>query len=476
MHNILFLNDYQCGKYDIFNTLDWNKYPYWDNNNFYTSQFKYINSYENSIKKPPQSFDNKMQFMRDKFKTISSYEYLRKPNQYKKSILLYEVCVYSNAINAFGNQADFLLDKIPSKILEIANKNSNVFIVLNYTSEGFISEEQLENINEWIQNNIPFFQFILVHANYNIFNWYDSWIHKKQKELDLIATQTFNKKEPMERFTVIPYQWSLPMLVHMVRHEGFSNQQLTEHYDFETIKTYDFNCLMRRLTPLRIKLLLDFDKLNLLKKNQISYDTNQPGVSDEDFFNYIEQINPNKKDIEMKRFNKIRKQKPKQTVDYDDILAVKGIGMETNIPYKDSMFTVVAESYFWQNQNIGYISEKTWKPILHKHPFIIFGNVNVLAHLQHWGFKTYGETGFLDESYDTEKDPYKRYVMVMEQIQHLCNLSKEDKKAFMFNASKIANFNYEHFKKFNIESYNKTFEDYLKGLVIPKVSLEQTLF
>lgn len=469
MHKIYFLNDYQCGKYDISNGLDWEKYPYWDsNNNFYKSQFRYIDSYEKNLKKSPKSFDNKMQFMRDKYKTISSYEYLRKTKDYKDSILLYEVCVYSNAENAFGNKDDFLLDKISNKIIEMANKNPNIFILLNFSSEGLIEDNEISNINEWVQNNIPFFQFILVNANYNIFHWYNDWISRKQKELEL--------DEPMERFTVIPYLWSFPMFVNMGKYSGFSNQQLNEHYEFDKIKKYDFNCLMRRLRPLRTKLLLDFDKLGLLHKNQISYDLNQPDTSDNDYYNYIEKINPKNKDTEWRRFKKIRKQKPKQTVDYDDIIGVKGIGMETDIPYKDSMFTVVAESYFFENQNIGYISEKIWKPIIHKHPFIIFGNVNVLAHLQHWGFKTYGETGFLDESYDTEKDPYKRYVMIMEQILHLCNLSEEDKKGFMFESAKIANFNYEHFKSFPIQDYNKTFEKYLNALIIPKKSLTQTLF
>lgn len=463
MDKIYFVNDYQCGKYDIFNTLDWDKYPYWDkDNNFYTSQFRYIKAYEDSVKTPPKSFDNRLSFMRDKYKTISSYEYLRKPKEYKNSVLLYEICVYSNADNAFGDVSDSLLDKIPTKILEAVNNNSNIFIVLNYSSEGFISDKCLSNINNWVKNNIPYFQFILVNANYNIFNWYSEWVAKN---------------EIVETFTVIPYLWSFPLFVNMGQHAGFSNQKLNEYYDFEEIKKYDFNCLMRRLRPLRTKLLLDFDKLELLHKNQISYDTiNQPGISDEDFYNFIEQINPAKKEVEWERFKAIRKRKPNQTIDYDDLNKVNGIGMETDIPYKDSMFTVVAESYFWENQNIGYISEKIWKPIIHKHPFIVFGNVNVLAHLQHWGFKTYGETGFIDESYDLEKDPYKRYTMIMEQILFLCNLTDKKKKEFMFNAQKIANFNFKHFKHFNISDYNSTFEEYLNALIIPKPNLSQTLF
>ena len=461
MREIKFINDYYCGKHPVWNTLDWDEESYWDSNNsFYKNQFAYLKNFE-SKGKTPKSFDNKFKFMRNKFKTISTYEYLRKTKEYKNDALFYEVCVYSNAENAFGNTDDFLLDKIPSKIIKAINKSNNIFILLNYSSEGFISEECLLNINNWIKNNMPFFQFILVNANYNIFEWYDEFVKKYEIE---------------ETFTVIPYLWSFPQFVNMIQYGGFNNQKLNKNYDFEIAKKYDFNCLMRRLRPLRTKLLLDFDKLELLHKNQISYDTHIDDMTDENFYNNIERLSPTKKDEGWKRFCEIRKRKPKQIVDYDDLNKVNGIGMETDIPYKDSMFTVVAESYFFENQNIGYISEKIWKPIIHKHPFIVFGNVKVLAHLQHWGFKTFGETGFIDESYDLEIDPHKRYVMVMKQILSLCNLSDKNKKNFMFNAQKIANFNFEHFRRFNINDYNDTFMEYINPLVQPPSDLEKTLF
>ena len=158
MSDVYFINDYCCGKYDVFNTVDWYKYPYWNNNNkFFSSDERYVNAYQSDLKTPPKSFSNKFKFLRDKYKTISSYEYLRKPRDYRKSVLLYEVSVYSNAENAFEDKNDFLLDKIPQKIIEAINKpeNDNIFIMLNYSSEGFISDKCLSNINEWVKNNIP---------------------------------------------------------------------------------------------------------------------------------------------------------------------------------------------------------------------------------------------------------------------------------------------------------------------------------
>ena len=78
---------------------------------------------------------------------------------------------------------------------------------------------------------------------------------------------------------------------------------------------------------------------------------------------------------------------PKRTIDYDDLQTVRGVDMETDLPYKDTLFTVVAESFFQEEEPIGYVSEKVIKPILHKHPFILMSTPDSLTYLKSLGFK-----------------------------------------------------------------------------------------
>ena len=42
---------------------------------------------------------------------------------------------------------------------------------------------------------------------------------------------------------------------------------------------------------------------------------------------------------------------PKKTIDYDELWKVRGEGMETDIPYKDTLFTVVANHSFMKKTN-----------------------------------------------------------------------------------------------------------------------------
>ena len=80
------------------------------------------------------------------------------------------------------------------------------------------------------------------------------------------------------------------------------------------------------------------------------------------------------------------------------------------------------ETLFYELGN--YLSEKTWKPIQHLHPFVFVGrswNVKVRRSL---GFKTFSD--FWDESYDTIEDNPTRMDKICEVVSFLLNKSKEE--------------------------------------------------
>ena len=53
-----------------------------------------------------------------------------------------------------------------------------------------------------------------------------------------------------------------------------------------------------------------------------------------------------------------------------------------------------------------FITEKTYKPIAFRHPFVIMGQQGILKSLQDNGFETF--ENLFDESYDNELDWMKR--------------------------------------------------------------------
>ena len=207
-------------------------------------------------------------------------------------------------------------------------------------------------------------------------------------------------------------------------------------------------------------MLCDLHYLDLINNNNVSYDLFlHEGYTDKSHYYHNWEEVMDKEGTKIKRYwsllNDLIETSPKKTIDYDELWKVRGEGMETDIPYKDTLFTVVAESFFYEEERIGYVSEKIIKPILHKHPFIVLSTSGTLTWLQSMGFKTFGDTGYVDETYDAEESPEKRYKMVVNQIINLSNLTSEQKDIFLYNCREVIEHNYNHLKNFDMDMYNK---------------------
>ena len=119
--------------------------------------------------------------------------------------------------------------------------------------------------------------------------------------------------------------------------------------------------------------------------------------------------------------------------------------------YEDTYFSLVTETSFpilhfhryWpHNTDIGrIISEKTFKPISMKHPFIIVSNPGILELLRKLGYKTFEP--LIDETYDKVKDPAIRLMMISKEVKKLCELEGEALANFLTKAKEICEYNYE---------------------------------
>ena len=105
-------------------------------------------------------------------------------------------------------------------------------------------------------------------------------------------------------------------------------------------------------------------------------------------------------------------------------------------PWHDnSYFSVVNETNFYHTLNRPippismfhtdgvFISEKLYKPLAYKHPFIVVGLPKTLEYIKRCGYQTF--EGIFDESYDNIKDDHKRMDALIEQILELSTWSDE---------------------------------------------------
>jgi hypothetical protein len=120
--------------------------------------------------------------------------------------------------------------------------------------------------------------------------------------------------------------------------------------------------------------------------------------------------------------------------------------------YRDSYFSVVSETTFYYrdgSQNSRFITEKTFKAIIMSHPFVIVSIPKSLEVLKELGYKTFSP--WIDESYDQEMDDNKRMMMIVNEIERLCNLSQEDLEKFLVAMKEVCSYNH------NVLRNKKTF-------------------
>lgn len=81
--------------------------------------------------------------------------------------------------------------------------------------------------------------------------------------------------------------------------------------------------------------------------------------------------------------------------------------------FRDSVFSIICES----TTEVQFITEKTYVPIYHRRPFVIYGHPRANAYMKSLGFELFDE--IMDYRFDEIEDDEVRCSMYMEQIKKL---------------------------------------------------------
>jgi len=107
----------------------------------------------------------------------------------------------------------------------------------------------------------------------------------------------------------------------------------------------------------------------------------------------------------------------------------------------ESLAYVVTETVFSGKRN--HLTEKTFKPICLRMPFVLVSTAGSLQYLRHYGFKTFNSVW--NESYDNETDDQRRLIMIADLLKDLDSLSTKQKQQMFDDAKPIIEHNYQHF-------------------------------
>ena len=314
------------------------------------------------------------------------------------------------------NEHTFILrpyEAIVEELLSVYNKSPNTFFVFDCNGEDFLHPiiKKVHRVVSGVKHIIPVEKFIFLTGASNVDNDYNRIIQENNYDFKLKVVQ-------VNYFEFLAMRW----------HRG----------DFDTytlpapkVKSKKFLCFNKVHRWHRLQF---FDKIlenKLLDRFYYSLG------SDGDIINDVKKhpislahINENI-DILPLTLNITQERRNPVNIKQDDLKY-----------FEDSYVSVVTETIFNyvrdQHTSI-FFSEKIYKPIVLKHPFILLGRTHSLKVLREHGYKTFSP--FIDESYDDIVEDHLRMDAVVRELQRLDNFSENDWLKFQENITEILEHN-----------------------------------
>lgn len=125
--------------------------------------------------------------------------------------------------------------------------------------------------------------------------------------------------------------------------------------------------------------------------------------------------------------------------------------------FNDSYFGISTETKFFHDNydnelelledlslDCNFLTEKTWKFVMAKQPFIVLGFTHSLARMRDIGYKTFHP--YINESYDNIENDEERLMAIVDEIERLCNQTDEEWIEFQNYTNSIAEHNFNILK------------------------------
>jgi len=207
-----------------------------------------------------------------------------------------------------------------------------------------------------------------------------------------------------------------------------------------------YNHLISNLRSYRLHLVSNLIKQDLVQHGQVSLSLQDPfGTWQDTVQNSNNPLDP----------------RAKETITTALSQCLEPLTIDTNTPHgslsadvnleelTSALWHIVTETIYFDPKL--HLTEKVFKPIVARRPFILVAAPGNLAYLKSYGFRTFDR--WIDESYDSEPDHYVRIEKITEQIARLCAMEPADLIMMHAEMQETLDYNFDHF-------YN-TFKDHI---------------
>ena len=107
----------------------------------------------------------------------------------------------------------------------------------------------------------------------------------------------------------------------------------------------------------------------------------------------------------------------------------------------ETFLHVVTETCYWERKC--HLTEKIFKPIILRQPFVLLGCARNLEYFKSYGFKTFDR--WWDESYDYIEDPVKRLQAVAAVVEYIASLTLGQLTVMLQEMEAVLEYNYRLF-------------------------------
>ena len=213
-----------------------------------------------------------------------------------------------------------------------------------------------------------------------------------------------------------------------------ANKPVVQQYEYDFIS---FNRLVRNDRSYRIYFVAKLAEQKLLGNGQVSFALDSEyGTWKDEIQDPYTKMSAHAKKISVK--NLINMASPMVIDDHE----ITGSASADISPLtKKCFWNIVTETVFYYEKL--HLTEKIFKPIVSKQPFMLLAAPGNLAYLRSYGFKTFGDV--IDESYDDIQDNDARIDAVVAQMKWYSTLTDKDKLDVMKKLEPVIEYNFHHF-------------------------------
>jgi hypothetical protein len=213
-----------------------------------------------------------------------------------------------------------------------------------------------------------------------------------------------------------------------------------------TRKYISFNRLTSSRRVYRSLLIAELADRNILDDGYVSYNERCPEDNESHYTQninaavlqgYITQVYADSAIATLDRLNFPLR------IDYQDqaIIPNHSFSLSAVKESQESFCYLVTETCFWERKY--HLTEKIFKPIISRMPFVLAGPAHNLKYLREYGFQTFGR--WWDESYDDIEDPVQRLSAIGDVMAWICGHSLEQLQDLLISMQPVLEHNYQLF-------------------------------